>query len=141
MPISSGAKGRPGVLAIPGQVSARGSSGPARWSSAPRRESALGEGGKFTGATSKKFRSKNFSTVNPRITGITKDLTSAVLGSVTVQLFRTVDDFYLGEVVSDASTGVYFIDAPGPGPFYLVAYKAGAPDVAGTTVNSLVATL
>lgn len=86
------------------------------------------------------FRSPPLDTRNPRITGVTRDSTSAVLGGCVVQLFRTIDDLLMGEAVSDATTGYYTLSAVGPGPFYIVAYKAGSPDVAGTTVNTLTAT-
>lgn len=136
MPIGSGARGRPGVLAIPGRVFAQAEGGLCAASPVPRRAFALGEGGKFSGASGKPFRSPKFSTINPRITGITKDSTGAVLGSCVVQLFRTVDDRFMFEAVSDG-VGAYELTALGSGPFYIVAYKAGAPDVAGTTVNTL----
>lgn len=73
------------------------------------------------------------------IAGVTKDSAGAILGGCVVQLFRTVGDAFVTEVVSDPTTGAYSIPA-GPGEsYYIVAYKAGAPDVAGTTVNTLVA--
>jgi hypothetical protein len=40
--------------------------------------------------------------------------------------------------LSDA-LGNFTFDNPGSGPFYIVAYKVGSPDVAGTTVNTLTA--
>ena len=73
------------------------------------------------------------------IVGVTKDTTGAALGSCVVQLFRTPSDTLAAETTSDA-TGSYSFDNPGSGPFYIVAYKAGSPDVAGTTVNTLAAT-
>jgi hypothetical protein len=85
------------------------------------------------------FRSRNFSTYNPTITGVTKDSTGAALAGCVVQLFRTADDVWRSETVSDAN-GVYVLYPDVGGPFYLVAYKAGAPDVAGTTVNTLLPT-
>lgn len=72
------------------------------------------------------------------ITGVTKTSTGLPLGACTVQLFQTSDDTFLAEVVSSAA-GVYALYPDVAGPFYLVAYKAGSPDVAGTTVNTLVA--
>jgi hypothetical protein len=71
------------------------------------------------------------------IRGVTRDGTGAALASCVVQLFRTVDDLIMGEVTSDGS-GNYAIRAGVGGPFYLVAYKAGGTDVAGTTVNTLI---
>lgn len=115
MPIASGAKGMPGILAIPGQV---------RFGTSSIR-------GRIP------FRSRPLDTVNPRITGVTRDSTGTILGSCMVDLFRTVDDVKVDSYTSDATTGVYTLSAVGPGPFYVVAYKSGAPDVAGTTVNTL----
>lgn len=76
--------------------------------------------------------------VNYSITGVTKDSTGAVLPNCKVELFITARDVAIAERVSDAS-GNFAFDMPGTGPFYIVAYKAGSPDVAGTTVNTLVA--
>lgn len=72
------------------------------------------------------------------ITGVTKDSTGAVLGLVTVDLFETAGDVLRGTTTSDAN-GNYLLDGQINNTYYLVAYKAGAPDVAGTTVNTLVA--
>jgi len=72
------------------------------------------------------------------LSGITRDSTGAALGNVTVQVFETATDRYITEVISDAN-GVYVIPVGiGTGPYYLVAYIAGAPDRGGTTVNTLV---
>lgn len=72
---------------------------------------------------------------------MTKDSAGAVLTSATVKLFRTTTDEKLLEVVSDAVTGVYEFNLNQSGwAHYVVVYKAGAPDVAGTSVNTLVAT-
>jgi len=120
MPIGSGAKGRPGILAIPGRVKAFGDDGQLFQHSFGKR----------------RFRSPPFSQSSVFIAGVTRDSAGAALGGVTVQLFRTWDDIYIGETVSDGS-GNYSIRASGSGTFYIVAYKAGAPDVAGTTVNTL----
>lgn len=72
-----------------------------------------------------------------RITGITKDSTGAALGGCTVDLFTTVDDRQVGTTTSDGS-GNYTLECSLAGPFYLVAYKPGAPDVSGTTLNTVV---
>lgn len=73
------------------------------------------------------------------LSGITKDSAGAVLAGCTVDMFRTLDDVLVDRATSDGA-GVYTIPVSGPGgPFYLVAYKAGAPDVAGTSVNTLIA--
>ena len=79
---------------------------------------------------------------NLRITGITKDSTGAALGNCTVELFDTNTDIRKDSVVSNAS-GNYITQIPKglsqiqDTTWYLVAYKAGSFDVAGTTVNTL----
>lgn len=119
MPIGSGARGRPGILAAPG-ISRTGSTLP-------------------RGAV-RRFRSRPNSSVNGYISGITKDSTGAALGAVTVDLLRSPDDAFVGTTVSDGA-GNYSLPAPGSGPFRIVAYKTGSPDVAGTTVNTLLPTV
>jgi hypothetical protein len=74
------------------------------------------------------------------IFGVTKDSAGAVLASCTVSLYRTLDDMLFEKVISDGS-GNYAFSAIGLSEqYYVVAYKAGSPDVAGTTVNTLVGT-
>jgi hypothetical protein len=73
------------------------------------------------------------------ITGVTKDATGAALGACTVELFSTDLDVREDKAVSDAA-GVYRFYVCPTATKYLVAYKAGSPDVAGTSVNTLVGT-
>lgn len=70
------------------------------------------------------------------IYGITKDSTGAALGACAVHAFRTTGDVQVDNQTSDAS-GNYEVSVYDDGPFYVVAYKAGAPDVTGATVNTL----
>jgi hypothetical protein len=70
------------------------------------------------------------------ISGVTKDSAGAVLASCTVKLYRTVDDQLVQTTTSDG-VGVYSFEAVGARAHYVVAYKAGAIDAAGTTVNTL----
>ena len=71
-----------------------------------------------------------------RIVGITRDSAGAVLGNCIVQGFLAAGDVFVMEVASD--TGGYFtFVTPYTGQHYLVAYKAGSPDVTGATVNTL----
>lgn len=72
------------------------------------------------------------------ITGITRDSAGAVLGNCVVELFETATDFRLQRVTSDAN-GIFTFTAAkfSPSTHYIVAYKAGSPDVAGTTLNTL----
>jgi hypothetical protein len=71
-----------------------------------------------------------------RIFGLTKDSTGAVLGNCAVHLFDTATDAEIEQTTSDAS-GNYSFRYASTKPFYVVAYLAGSPDVAGTTVNTL----
>lgn len=86
-----------------------------------------------------------------RIFGVTKDSAGAALGNCEVEVYETVSGAIRGTTVSDAA-GNYTFDVTGNGvvapsdgeaatvplTFYVVAYKTGAPDVAGTTVNTLI---
>jgi hypothetical protein len=72
-----------------------------------------------------------------KISGTTKDSTGAALGSCVVDLFYTRDDTLAAKVTSDANGAFAFLIGPNLS-CYIVAYKAGSPDVAGTTVNTLV---
>jgi hypothetical protein len=74
--------------------------------------------------------------VNFSIIGVTRDSAGAILGACRVELYPTARDVSIAETVSDGS-GNFAFDMPGTGPFYLVAYKQGSPDVAGTTVNTI----
>jgi hypothetical protein len=73
------------------------------------------------------------------ITGVTKDSNGAALATAIVRLYRTADDSYVHQTTSDAN-GNYVIPASQNLQHYCNAYKAGSPDVAGTTVNTLVGT-
>lgn len=119
MPIASGAIGMVSILAAPGRMPHGG------WTPAGQDMAEL------------TFRSVPFSTLNVTITGITKDSAGAALAACQVQLFRTVDDAFVQEVTSDGA-GAYVLTPTVSGPFYIVAYKAGSPDVAGTTLNTLI---
>ncbi len=70
------------------------------------------------------------------ITGISRDANGAALAGCTVKLFRTVDDSLVNQATSDAN-GIYTTPASPLFTHYVVSYKSGSPDVAGTTVNTL----
>lgn len=74
------------------------------------------------------------------LTGVTKDSTGAILPGCVVDAYETTTDTHRGGTVSD-SLGNYTITVSGKvgEAFYARAYLTGAPDVAGTTVNTLVA--
>jgi len=72
------------------------------------------------------------------LSGITRDSSGNPLGNCMVQLFRTQDDLFVNEVISD-NGGFYRVGSPYRNTqHYLVAYLAGSPDVAGTTLDTLV---
>jgi len=75
------------------------------------------------------------------ISGLTKDNTGAVLGNCVVELYLTATNEALAQTTSDANGVFYFQNVArfSPATHYLVAYKAGSPDVAGTTLNTLTA--
>jgi hypothetical protein len=73
------------------------------------------------------------------ITGVTMDSTGTPLPLCTIHVFLTADDTEVDQFDSNA-VGVYAYYPTVAGPFYMVAYLVGAPDVAGTTVNTLVGT-
>jgi hypothetical protein len=75
------------------------------------------------------------------IKGITKDAGGTPVANAIVQGFVTSTDAYVGEVTSGAD-GTYTLgtETVAGVAHYLVAYKAGSPDIAGTTVNTLTST-
>lgn len=73
------------------------------------------------------------------IAGITRDVYGTALGSVTCKLFRTSDDTLQASVLSDSVSGQYLVSTPFTDGHYVVFYKTGAPDVYGTTANTLLA--
>lgn len=74
------------------------------------------------------------------ITGLTKDSTKAILGSCIVHQMRTDIDSCVDYTTSGAD-GSYRLKGGRPGlTYYVVSYKAGGTDVAGTTVNTLIST-
>ena len=70
------------------------------------------------------------------IVGTTLDCNGAVVGGATVKLYKTSTDVLFGTVVSDGS-GAWSLPVPDSAQYYAVAYKAGVPDIAGTTRNDL----
>ena|SRR6266704_3044924 len=79
-----------------------------------------------------------FSTSAYKISGVTRDSLGNALGNCTVQLFYTATNILAAQTQSDASGNYAFSIGPSQA-CYIVAYLPGSPDVAGTTVNTLVA--
>ena len=74
------------------------------------------------------------------LTGTCYDSTGAVVAAAVVHIFDTATDTEQAQVTADGS-GVYIAAALAvQGPLYAVAYHANAPDIAGTTLNTLMAT-
>jgi len=69
------------------------------------------------------------------ISGITKDSAGAVLGACNVDLFDTDTDTLQGRGTSDATTGAYSFSAGAGRTYFVRAWKLGAPDLSGTTVD------
>lgn len=73
-----------------------------------------------------------------RIFGVTKDSGGLILANCIVTLYQTADDKPVDKTLSDANGYYEFRSASLATAYYVVAYKAGVPDVAGTTINTLV---
>lgn len=76
-----------------------------------------------------------------RIKGSCVDNSDVAVANATVQAFVTATDAYAGEGISRLD-GTYevLVEQQTSTAHYLVAYKVGAPDIAGTTVNTLLPT-
>lgn len=80
-------------------------------------------------------QSRNF------IRGTCKDASGTPVANAIVQGYVTATDAYVGEVQAN-NDGTYAlgVEQAKSTPHYLVAYKTGSPDIAGTTVNTLLPT-
>jgi len=74
-----------------------------------------------------------------RIVGVSRDATGVALGNCVVKVFRTADDVLVASTTSDGS-GNWTAYPNQTGPYYFVEYKAGSPDVFGTSPNTNTAT-
>ena len=73
------------------------------------------------------------------IKGLAVDASDVAISGATIQAFRTSDDAFAGYEVQSREDGSYDLATNFPGVnHYIVAYLAGSPDRAGTTVNTLV---
>jgi len=75
------------------------------------------------------------------IKGTCRNSTNQVVAGAVVHAFRTADDVEVGQATS-FEDGTYIVgtDNPVSTTHYIVAYKVDSPDIAGTTVNTLVPT-
>lgn len=77
------------------------------------------------------------------IKGQIKDASGAAVAGAVVQAYLTSTDLTIQNlmVATSMSDGTYEVGTPYAGSaHYLIAYLAGSPDTAGTTVNTLVPT-
>lgn len=94
-------------------------------------------GPKIVRALGPSFDINDRNSLNYLISGSTKDSTGTALGNCDVHLFTTLDDLEVQQSVSDAS-GHFALPVHSGISHYIVAYKSGSPDVAGTTIDTLV---
>lgn len=74
-----------------------------------------------------------------KIVGVSRDSTGNPLGSCIMKAIVTATDVLAGQVTSD-SGGYFEVRTPYTGAHRLDAYKAGSPDVAGSSVNTIIPT-
>lgn len=75
------------------------------------------------------------------IRGTCVDASDVAVANAIVQAFVTSTDEYKGQDVSrDDGTYLVGVESIAGVQHYLVAYKPGSPDTAGTTVNTLTTT-
>ena len=101
--------------------------------------SSLQGAGYFKATRHRQMARDSGARVYPRFMGISRDSSGAALGGATIKSYLTETDVEQAACVSDAGG---FFDLVSPVPqngvnHYLVAYNAGSPDVAGTSINTL----
>jgi len=73
------------------------------------------------------------------LSGVTRDSAGVALGDCVVDLFLNSEDTLVASTVSDGSGNYRFTLSGNSQTYFVRAYKAGSPDVAGTSVNTLTA--
>lgn len=76
---------------------------------------------------------------SPSLVGVSRDPSGTAIGSCTVVCLRMPDYALLDSTISDAS-GNYALYPTASGPYQVLWYKSGSPDIAGISKNSLLAT-
>lgn len=100
----------------------------------------LGGDARDFGAWSPDQRSSRGNGSRKYIMGACRDVDGNAVPGATVVGFLTAGDLLVAETACD-DKGNYELPTPYPGaPHYLVAYRTGAPDIAGTSVNTLTPT-
>ena len=96
-----------------------------------------------SGATAQDIRKGGFGAHVASTYSITRqtcDEFGMPLGSAVVHLFATATDTEVAQLTSDAVGMVTFAGLPDTTTkYYMNAYKAGSPDLAGTTSNDITA--
>lgn len=77
-------------------------------------------------------------TLRMMFSGVSRDFNGATLGTCKVYIFRTRDNVLVGQTVSNGSGDWTFEVAPTSDNHFFVEYKAGGPDVFGTSSNTRV---
>jgi hypothetical protein len=73
------------------------------------------------------------------LSGVTRDSAGVALAGCVVDLFLNSEDTLVATTTSDESGNYRFIVNGNSQTYFVRAYKAGSPDVAGTSVNTLTA--
>lgn len=73
------------------------------------------------------------------LAGVCRDINSAPVAAAIVHVFDTATNTLQATATADGS-GNYTATLSIAGPLYAVAYHANSPDIAGTTLNTLMAT-
>lgn len=75
---------------------------------------------------------------NVLLEGITRDCDENPVGGMEVRIYRDSDGAFIGSTTSDGVTGAWFFAAPPGATYEAVAWKAGVPNLAGTTGRGLI---
>lgn len=79
------------------------------------------------------------SAARKKLTGTTRDAAGAPLGAVAVQALQSAGTAAADGTTTSDAQGYYEVPVANPtGTYKVDMYKAGSPDVAGTSVNNLV---
>lgn len=73
------------------------------------------------------------------LSGVTRDSAGTPLAGCVVDLFLNSEDTLVATTISDGSGNYSFTLSGNSQTYFVRAYKVGAPDVAGTSVNTLTA--
>ena len=74
------------------------------------------------------------------LSGVCRNISDVPVAGAIVKVFDTATDTLQVTVTSNGA-GAYSAPVVIPGPFYAVGYLNGVPDIAGTTVNTLMASI